>query len=193
MTSKLGLTLTLSFCSPDPRYKHLLHLVWKVLDFQLRLLTFSLRALQLTHCPINNCLDWWWWDITYKSITNVTTIMSKKIFLTSPGDIFQRFYMLPGVRGLGQHPQSRHIQRNRLWRMRMKTKKENIAGDNNDCDNDGDGNFDKDCDYTNRWRLNGRALIVIHTSDSGRCRTRCWVGHLFWWGWWWWCNLFWLW
>ena len=56
---------------------------------------------------------------------------------------------------------------------------DNIVGDNNDCDNDGDGNFDKDCDYTNRWRLNGRALIVIHTSDSGRCRTRCWVGHLF--------------
>ena len=41
--------------------------------------------------------------------------MSKKIFLTSPGDIFQRFYMLPGVQGLGQHPQSRHIQRNRLY------------------------------------------------------------------------------
>ena len=41
--------------------------------------------------------------------------MSKKIFLTSPGDIFQRFNMLPGVRGSGQHPQSRHTQRNRLY------------------------------------------------------------------------------
>ena len=41
--------------------------------------------------------------------------MSKKIFLTSPGDIFERFYMLPGVRGLGQDPQSQHTQRNRLY------------------------------------------------------------------------------
>ena len=41
--------------------------------------------------------------------------MNKFISLTFLGDIFQDFITLPGVRDLGQHPQSRHTQRNRLY------------------------------------------------------------------------------